>query len=48
MHVLHFQRLIYKPILLQNIVLLSKEYELIDFRFLTFFLQLVESVPENN
>ena len=45
---LRFQRLIYKPILLKNIVLLSKEYELIDFRFLKFFLQLVESVQENN
>ena len=45
---LRFQRLIYKPILLQNIVLLSKEYELVDFRFLKFYLQLVESVQENN
>ena len=31
-----------------NIVLLTKEYDLIDFRFLTFVQQLVESVQENN
>ena len=45
---LRFQRLIYKPILLQNVVLLTKEYDMIDFRILYFFLQLVESVQENN
>ena len=37
MHVLRFQRLIYKPIMLQNVVLLTKEYDMIDFLILNFF-----------